>query len=104
MQQLDPIIVYESCDTNLPFYSKEDVAQELRLHLWQVLPSWDGRASLKTWAKKVIKNKIKDLYKKETKTQKRKDYLHTPFSSMVAECNLTDDINGEDRNQTSTIF
>lgn len=89
MNYLEKMIVCESSDSHIPFSYPEDVAQEIRLVLWANLIMFNPqKSSLGTWAKKVAKNKIKDLYKKETQTQKRKDYLHKPFSYMVVDENI----------------
>lgn len=92
MQELEYMIVCESCDTSVPFYLPEDIAQEIRITLWGNLHTWKKESSLKTWAKVLIRNKIRDLYKREACTQKRKDHLHIPFSSMVV-----DEKEGKDR-------
>jgi len=86
LSELEYMIVCEASDSNIPFYTKEDVAQELRLTLWNNLNKFDpSLASIKTWAKRVIKNKLIDLDRRETCTKKRKDHLHIPFSYMVAD-------------------
>lgn len=39
----------------------DDIAQELRFHLWKNLNSWHNKSSLRTWADRVLRNKLIDL-------------------------------------------
>jgi RNA polymerase sigma factor (sigma-70 family) len=56
--------------------SPNDIAQELRLHLWNKIPLYDPRkSSLKTWAYKVFNNKIKDLKRNTFRNKRYIDYL-----------------------------
>lgn len=58
-------------------YEADDLAQELRLQLWRKLPLYDPtKSGLRTWAVKVMKNKIKDLYR-YSKYNKREIQYHT---------------------------
>lgn len=50
----------------------EDLAQELRFHIWVKLPLYNPqKSSIKTWAYKVINNRIKNL-KRDSNALKRK--------------------------------
>jgi RNA polymerase sigma factor (sigma-70 family) len=52
---------------------KEDVAQELRLHLWNKLHNYDPRKKgLRTWAQQVMRNKLIDM------SRKKKEILDSP--------------------------
>lgn len=47
-------------------YDSDDVAQELRMHLWRQLPKYDPtRGKIETWGRRVLENKARDLYKKK---------------------------------------
>jgi DNA-directed RNA polymerase specialized sigma24 family protein len=83
LNELEKYIVYESCQNKIYGLEPDDIAQELRVLLWNKLPTWQGRSNVRTWANKVMKNKIKDIRKFVTKTQKRKDYLSEPFENFI---------------------
>lgn len=44
----------------------EDVAQELRMHLWKKMDKYNPNvASLRTWAQMVMRNRLKDMSRKK---------------------------------------
>ena len=46
-------------------FDSEDLAQELRLHLWRKLDRYDPtKAGFRTWANRVMNNRLKDMYKR----------------------------------------
>lgn len=62
MQEVEGYVVMFALQHRLPGLEPEDVAQELRLHLWRRLPSYDPRkASPKSWARTVLWRKVIDL-------------------------------------------
>lgn len=75
MNSLEKYIVCESCQNKIYGYEPDDLAQELRILLWNKLNTWQGKSSLRTWANQVMKNRLKNIARAVTKTQKRKDYL-----------------------------
>lgn len=71
-QQFEPTIIKLAKTYNIPPLEWQDIAQELRLHLWLKREQYNPQKSAyQTWATRVCKNKIKDLakkYGKEIKT------------------------------------
>jgi len=59
----------------------EDVAQEIRLHIWNKLPLYLPKAKLRTWFYCVARRRIKDLMVSENARYKRelKYILSSPF-------------------------
>lgn len=44
----------------------DDIAQELRMHLWRRLPKYDPmKGKIETWGHMVVENKARDLHKKK---------------------------------------
>ena len=67
-KQFEPTIIKLAKTYNIPPLTWEDIAQELRLHLWLKRGQYDPKKSAyQTWATKVCRNKIKDLAKKYSK-------------------------------------
>ncbi len=64
MQSVEHKIISLAKQNHLPGYDKEDLAQELRLHLWKKIHLYDpgGAANFSTWCNRVLRNKIIDLY------------------------------------------
>ncbi len=70
LEALEPVIIFYSKRYKIWGLDWEDIAQELRIHLWFKLKHYDiTKSSIKTWATKVIHNKIIDL------SRKKKDLL-----------------------------
>ncbi len=66
LEALEPTTIFYSKKYRIWGLDWEDVAQEIRIHLWRKLKLYDvTRSSVKTWATKVIKNKIIDLSRKK---------------------------------------
>ena len=62
MELLEPHIISSCFQYQFGNYDINDMAQELRLRLWQQLRNYNPqRASLRTWGNIVIKNKIKNI-------------------------------------------
>lgn len=67
MQMVEPDIFYKAAMSNIRGMDSDDIAQELRLHIWKKIHRgrYDPRkAGFRAWAKRVIANKIKDLHRK----------------------------------------
>jgi RNA polymerase sigma factor (sigma-70 family) len=79
MNYLEKYLICESYQNRIYGYEPDDLAQELRILLWNKLDTWQGRSNLRTWANKVMKNRLKNIARAVTKTQKRKDYLCSPL-------------------------
>jgi RNA polymerase sigma factor (sigma-70 family) len=82
MQELEKKIVCSACYYHIYGYDAEDLAQELRLHLWKKLHTWKKKSSIKTWAERVIRNYLYNLHKSMTQTQKRKDHLCVSLDNL----------------------
>ena len=62
--QLDEDICYLSECWNIPGMEADDIAQELRMFLWKKLDIYDpARSSIRTFADRIMKNKLRDMYK-----------------------------------------
>lgn len=76
MKYLDKFVVYEARGHKIHGYTCDDLAQELRLHIWKNLHKYNPyKSNLKTWANNVMRNKLIDLDRGQTKTQKRRDFM-----------------------------
>lgn len=75
LQLLEEDVSLFSCQWYVKGLDINDLAQELRLHLWLKLPTYDPtRASLRTWSWRIIKNHIMNLHG-AAKAQKRGGHL-----------------------------
>jgi DNA-directed RNA polymerase specialized sigma24 family protein len=84
MQQLEYVIVCKASKANIHHYTAEDLAQELRILLWESLPTYNPqKASLATWANMVMENRLKNIYKAECQTQKRKNHMAVSFEDWM---------------------
>ena len=69
LKEINPLLVHYS-KYKIRGMDSEDIAQELRIHLWQVFNQYDKKKSIfNTWANKVLRNKVIDL------TRRKKDTL-----------------------------
>lgn len=61
----------------------EDVAQELRLHLWLKRDKFQpDKASERTFVNRVLENKIRDLQKTASRQKRHIDSFHLTFSQL----------------------
>jgi len=69
----------------IPNMDWEDVAQELRIILWQKLDKFQGRnnASERTFAMKVMQNKILDLAKAANRKKRLIDSYHLSLNELM---------------------
>jgi len=70
--------------TNIPGLDWEDIAQELDIALWRNLNKFKGinNASERTFAQKVMKNRIFDLAKSANRQKRHLDSHHLVFSQL----------------------
>src|SRR4030042_4139039 len=62
LKQFESIIKAESHKYNISGCAHEDIAQEIRIKLWQKEKQFNpNKSSYKTWANRVMKNCIKNL-------------------------------------------
>lgn len=64
MQLLEPEIkkICKQDKYQVHGYGPDDLAQELRFHLWNKIPLYDPKkGSIKTWAYKTMNRRVKDL-------------------------------------------
>ena len=94
LQQFEPIIKAEAHKHNIQGMDWEDIAQEIRIKLWQKEKLFNPiKSSYKTWANKVMKNCIKDLIKG---SQRKKQTLNRAISIEELQKNGLDiDNNGK---------
>lgn len=73
-------IVAKAKTYSIPGMDWEDIAQELRLALWLNLPKFQpGKASERTFANRIMENKIKDLAKF---TNRKKRWIDSHYISL----------------------
>lgn len=61
----------------IPGFEPEDIAQELRIHLWNRLPKYKPKmASPRTWILCILRRKVYDLFRGSLR-QKREVHHHT---------------------------
>ena len=60
--EIEPDIMGKAKQYSLSGMDWEDVAQELRIQLWQKFSNFNPqKASFRTWANRIMSNKLKDL-------------------------------------------
>jgi DNA-directed RNA polymerase specialized sigma24 family protein len=74
--ELDDYLIDKCKCRKIPGMEQDDIAQEIRLHLWRKLDKYDpDRASIKTFCSRIIDNKLVDLFR----VANRKALNHTIF-------------------------
>jgi DNA-directed RNA polymerase specialized sigma24 family protein len=64
MDELEKMISLFVKNNSISGFDDDDLAQELRIHLWNRLPSYDPtKSGLRTWSKHLLDRKIIDLYR-----------------------------------------
>ena len=87
--EIEQIIVSESKKHNIPGMDWQDIAQEIRIKLWQKEKLFDpAKSSYKTWANKVMRNCIYDLLK--ASNTKKASYLNNAVSIEMLQENGID--------------
>lgn len=72
--------------TLIPGLDWQDIAQELDIALWRGLPKFQGRnkAQERTFAQRVMRNRILDLAKSANRQKRYLDSYHLLFSEIEA--------------------
>lgn len=80
----EKVIVFKAKKSWVPSIDWEDVAQELRIHLWLKQDSYDPHkgASEKTFVNRLLENKIKDLQRTVNRQKRLLDTYHFTFSQL----------------------
>jgi RNA polymerase sigma factor (sigma-70 family) len=85
MRQIEGYVVSISNKYWIEGFEADDIAQELRLHIWKKMDNYDpNRGTIDSWAYKVLQNRARDLYK-------RTDPLcneHEPLEEIDTECDI----------------
>lgn len=71
LEEFDETIVKLAKTYHIEPLEWQDVAQELRIHLWKNEAKCDKKRPYKDWAYIVCRNKIKDLAKYHTRQKRR---------------------------------
>lgn len=77
MQALEPIVkkLCKQDSNQVTGLTHEDLAQELRLHLWQYIPQYDPKmTSLNTWGYMVLNRKISNMKRDSFRLKRRIQY------------------------------
>jgi len=65
MQLIEYDLVTKCAKHYIRGFDSEDLAQELRMHLWRKLDKYDpSKASFRTWANMVMRNRLKDIHRR----------------------------------------
>ncbi len=85
-QDHEDIIISKAIKTWIPNSDWEDIAQELRIHLWLKKDTFDPNkgASVKTFVNRVLDNKIRDFKKTANRKKRLWDTYHLTFSELEA--------------------
>lgn len=78
-------IVAKSKSYNIPNMEWQDIAQELRILLWQKLDKFEGKNNAKerTFAIKIMRNKIFDLFKAANRKKRLIDSYHLSLDEIT---------------------
>jgi RNA polymerase sigma factor (sigma-70 family) len=77
MQQSELYISWFCRNYFIPNWEMDDLAQELRLHLWKKLDRYDpAKSTFKSWSKRILRNKVIDLIR--TANKQGHDFLDNP--------------------------
>src|SRR3989344_4315196 len=78
-------IIAKSKFSTIPGFDWEDIAQELRIVLWQKLDLFKGKngAQERTFANKVMNNKILDLAKFANRQKRKIDSYHISLDELL---------------------
>jgi RNA polymerase sigma factor (sigma-70 family) len=87
MRAMENYIISTSNKYWIEGFDADDVAQELRMHLWRRIPKYNPtKGTIETWGYQVVVNRARDLYKKT-------DPLCKPH------CEYDEDLHGTDFSQ-----
>lgn len=82
--QFEKDILGKSKTYRIPGFEWQDIAQELDISLWQSLKKYDSKrgASVRTFAVRIMRNKILDLNKAVNRDKRRASTYATLFSEL----------------------
>ena len=84
----EDVIVAKALKVQIPNMDWEDVAQELRIHLWLKSNVFNPKyASAATFVNNILNNKIRDLMKAAYRKKRFLDTSHLVFSEILREEN-----------------
>lgn len=85
-QEYEKDIIAKAKTYKVPGLDWEDVAQELRLHIWLKRDKFDPtrRVKEKTFVMSMLMNKIRDLRKHSNRQKRQLDIYHMTFSQVLA--------------------
>jgi DNA-directed RNA polymerase specialized sigma24 family protein len=77
-------ILYFARTANIPGYDWQDVAQELDLALWLKMDKFTGKngCSERTFAGRILKNRVIDLARGANRIKRKIDSSHIVFSEL----------------------
>lgn len=78
-------IIAKAKSSNIPGFDWEDIAQELRVILWQKLEKFDPNkgAKEKTFAQRIMKNRILDLARYANRQKRKIDSYHLSLDELL---------------------
>lgn len=84
MEKAERLIVLKANKYNIPGYTSEDLAQELRIHLWDKLEKYHPvKAGLDTWLNRVLSNHLINMSVRAKR--KNRDILDDPRTLRFSE-------------------
>lgn len=83
-------IVAKAKTTYVPGMDWEDIAQELRIILWRKLPKYkkSKRCSEKTFAQRIMSNRIKDLIRSANRDKRFLSIFHISWDAIYEQAIL----------------
>jgi len=86
--EYEDIVVAKAVKAQVPNMDWEDIAQELRMHLWLKSNRFNPRyASAPTFVNNILNNKIRDLIRTANRKKRFLDTNHLTFSEILQEEN-----------------
>jgi len=95
LEQFDPTIIKLAKFYHIPNMDWQDIAQELRLHLWLKLKTHNPR-KFDDWAYIACKKKIIDLWRKQTHSRSSKNIQFISLDALKEK--------GLDISESSVVF
>jgi RNA polymerase sigma factor (sigma-70 family) len=86
MQIAEFDVIYLSNRFRVKGYTKEDIAQELRLKLWEALPYYNPeKTGMRTWSRTVMRNHLKNLKRNVERHKRKVLYYQVPIEQAEQE-------------------
>lgn len=86
MQIAEFDVIYLSNRFRVKGYTKEDIAQELRLKLWEALPCYNPeKTGMRTWSRTVMRNHLKNLKRNVERHKRKVLYYQVPIEQAEQE-------------------